>query len=354
MSRSAAILASLLVTLGRPSWWAIALAAFLVRGGVVLALVPIVVLPSPLAISSLVAPWVMSLAFGRISAELIAVVGLVLAALLGWLVGGGWLAAAMDVVLIRSAADAAAEEGLPPDAASGSPTGQRRRDRTTVSRVLAARLIAMLPFALAVVFGVARIVAVTYTELTQPFETATPLVARVIGGALGELALIGVAWAFGETVAGLAARRIVLGRDELGSALRGAVRDVVVRPLSTIVPWLAATAFLAAILGASLGAAGIAWSRAVVALSEPKPDGIVSALALLVFVAIWLSSFVLGGLFASIRGTIQTFDELRDAAAGIGAAPDPAAVPGEDPGTFGASTHHRPGDWSMHDRGGSL
>ena len=69
MSRGGAILASLLVTLGRPAWWLLALAAFLVRGGFVVFLVPIVVLPSPLAISNVAAPFVVPMALGRIGPE---------------------------------------------------------------------------------------------------------------------------------------------------------------------------------------------------------------------------------------------------------------------------------------------
>ena len=45
MSRSAAFFASLLVTLGRPAWWLLALAGFLARGGIVLVVLPIVNLP---------------------------------------------------------------------------------------------------------------------------------------------------------------------------------------------------------------------------------------------------------------------------------------------------------------------
>ena len=44
-------LAALLAVLGRPSWWMLGLAGFLVRGGIVVFLVAIITLPSPLALS---------------------------------------------------------------------------------------------------------------------------------------------------------------------------------------------------------------------------------------------------------------------------------------------------------------
>ncbi len=71
VSRGGAILASLLVTLGRPAWWLLALAGFLVRGGFVVFLIPIVVLPSPLAVSNVVAPFIVPMALGRIVPEVI-------------------------------------------------------------------------------------------------------------------------------------------------------------------------------------------------------------------------------------------------------------------------------------------
>ncbi len=85
MSRGGAILASLLVTLGRPAWWLLALAAFLVRGGFVVFLVPIVVLPSPLAISNVAAPFVVPMALGRIGPEVFVVLIAAGAVLFGWL-----------------------------------------------------------------------------------------------------------------------------------------------------------------------------------------------------------------------------------------------------------------------------
>ena len=56
MSIGAALLASFLVTLVRPATWALALAAFLVRGGVLLVLAPIVVLPSAVGLGELPGP----------------------------------------------------------------------------------------------------------------------------------------------------------------------------------------------------------------------------------------------------------------------------------------------------------
>ena len=78
----AAMLGALLSTLARPRWWAMSLAAFLVRGGVLLILLPIVALPS---IAGLAA------AFGQ--------------ALVGF---PGWMNSAYPTSMMRPAANAIA------------------------------------------------------------------------------------------------------------------------------------------------------------------------------------------------------------------------------------------------------
>jgi hypothetical protein len=346
VSRGGAILASLLVTLGRPAWWLLALAAFLVRGGFVVFLVPIVVLPSPLAISNVAAPFVVPMALGRIGPEVFILLIVAGMALFGWLLIGGAVAAATDVALIRDAVAAAADEGVAPQTPapplpqrSAAPIRSERRDGALVGTIVAARLVAWLPLAAALAIGLVRIVAVTYVELTRPAELESPLALRVAVGAAGELVVMGVAWLFGELVGGLAARWIVLDGASVGRALAAAARDIVRRPGSTLLPWLVTTAMLFTILGGTVGAAGIAWSRVIVALSARTPDSATVAISLVIFVAIWLAALVLGGLFAAIRSSVLTFEHVRVRA---------------QTGTFGASVHHRPGDRSIADRGGSL
>jgi hypothetical protein len=259
--------------------------------------------------------------------------------------------------LIRLAADAAAEEGIGPvtPPPTGSEANRRRRDRAIISRVLVARLLAAIPLGIAIAIGVARIVAVTYVELIRPDDQSVPLVSRVLGGATGELALIAAAWAVGEVVGGVAARRIVLGRATVARAIRGAVRDVLRRPLSTIVPWLVATGFGATMLAAALGAARLAWSRTVVLIAGDTIEATVLALAILIFVAIWLAGLLLAGAFVALRSSVLTFEEVRRTVPStVGSGSEAAESGGDQPGTFGASAHHRPGDWSIPDEGGSL
>jgi len=50
VTRRATFLAAVLVAVGRPTWWCMALATFLLRGGIVLVVLPIVTLPSVLGL----------------------------------------------------------------------------------------------------------------------------------------------------------------------------------------------------------------------------------------------------------------------------------------------------------------
>ena len=355
MSRGGAILASLLVTIGRPAWWLVALTGFLVRGGFVVFVLPIVLLPSPLAISNVLAPIIVPVALGRIGPDAIAIFLGTVILLSGWILVGGWIAAAADLMLIREAAAAASEEGIGSSVAGAPPAGEAPApvaaggppnvsavpvaDRVLIGRLLAARLIAWLPLAFAVGLGIVGLIAVTYGELTRPFEVGTPIALRVALGAAPELGIIAVTWLLGELVGGLSARRMILDGASSGAALIAAIGDVVRRPAATILPWLVTSGLLLAILIGTVGAASVAWSRVIAALSDRSVGPLTIALDVLLFVAIWLAALALAGLFAAVRGSIQTFEYVRWRSA---------------TGTFGASVHHRPGDWSIPDEGGSL
>jgi hypothetical protein len=352
VSRSAAVLASLLVTLGRPAWWVLALSAFLIRGGVLLFLLPIVVIPSPLAVSNVVAPVVVPLAFGRIGADVFLLAALSATAIFLWLVVGGWLAAAIELELIRDAAAAAVEEGVVDGPVRSDEP--RPRDRDVAGGMLATRLVVGLPLAAAIGLGVVRIVAVTYRELTNPNDVTLSLPIRVALGATAEIAVIVLAWVAGELLAGLASRRVALVGAGVWPALRSAVVDAVRRPRSTIAPWLLWSVVLWGVLAGLLVAARLTWDQAQAAMSASRPDGIAIATMLVVFVAVWLGGLSLAGLLAAVRTVGGTFEDLRTAAQRPSPAIGSADEGSGDPGTFGAPTHHRPGDWSVDDDGGSL
>ncbi len=96
MTRGVTLGSGLLVTLATPATWPLALATFLLRGGIVLFVLPIVVLPTPVGIGNTFGPTLTALALGSVPAEAILCGGLAVAFGLLWLIGGGWLAAALE------------------------------------------------------------------------------------------------------------------------------------------------------------------------------------------------------------------------------------------------------------------
>ena len=87
-----------------------------------------------------------------------------------------------------------------------------------------ARLVALIPLAAALALGAVRVVAATYDELVVPSDTATPIVVRVVRAAPEVILVAVAAWILGEILGAVAARRIALDDDQVGGALRAAVR----------------------------------------------------------------------------------------------------------------------------------
>ena len=101
MTLGATLVTSLLATLAHPMTWLLALAGFLVRGGIVVFLLPIVVLPSPVGLANATAPTVVGFVLGGFTFDLVVLLVLAVGAVLAWIVFGGLLAAALEVEGIR-------------------------------------------------------------------------------------------------------------------------------------------------------------------------------------------------------------------------------------------------------------
>src|SRR5688572_26732796 len=165
MTVGATLVASFLIALVRPRTWPLALAAFLLRGGFLVVLAPIVVLPSAVALSNVLTPLLSTVVFRGYASIVLPLVAFGLGGLL-WLCGGGLVAAAAESEGVRTIA--ADDDAWPAGRA------QRHLDRAEhpAWRVLTVRLIAHLPLLLALSWGAIRIVTVTYRELTVPSDVA--------------------------------------------------------------------------------------------------------------------------------------------------------------------------------------
>jgi hypothetical protein len=350
MTTRGATLAALLAALGRPSWWILALAGFLVRGGIVVFVVAIVTLPSPLALSNDLAPLLTPLYFGRLEPTTLVLLVAAIVIIVAWIVAGGWFAAATEVVLVRDARQAAYEEGLPtrPRPLAGS---------MLITRSAVAHLVALIPMAFALGVGSVQIFGVAYRELVNPSD-AGPIVLRVVREASGPIGTIVVAWILGELVGGMAVRRIVLGGESvLGAVLHSAV-GLVRRPAGGLVAPLVTTAVLAIDLAAILTVVMLVWTEVRTRLAHPFAEPLATGIALVTLGAAWCLALLVTGLIDAWRSAAMTFEVERTAATATAwsTAADEAGSQTGPPsgGTFGASAHRLPGDWSADDPGGSL
>jgi hypothetical protein len=301
----AALTGALLATLATPASWPLALATFLLRGGFVLIVLPIVVLPSPVGLGNLLAPTLMAVVFQGPSVEVLAIVTLGALAIVTWIVGGGLVAATLEAEATRLVAEdeglsgprvGSADLGDPVDLGGGS-------ERVVAGRILAARLLAHAPTGIAVIWGSVRFVNVAYRELTSPDDVSLPIVLRILVGAPEVTAVLLLAWLVGEVVGGLAARRIVLDGSAVPSALRDAVRAVVRRPLGVAAGFLVPLAGLVLVALPSTLAATVAWSAVRVAMRSPA-ELVLGTLAVVLFVSLWIVGLLLIAVTAAWRAAV--------------------------------------------------
>lgn len=288
--------AALIATLGRPSWWAMALAAFLVRGGFLVVLLPIVIPPSTAAVMTALAPTLSAIYLGRPSLEgivvAVAAIGLVLAGFGAAGVAGSWL----DLALVReAAADEDVDLGWAPA-------------RASALQAFAIRLAAHIPTVLALGYGLVRLVAVAYEELTSPGDGDVPIAVRVLAGAPDAVLVIVLAWLAGETVGALAARRSSAGVSAQRALLASFRQLLGARGLATLG---LTVAVVVAVLIPFLLAAERAWEH----LRGSLLDGAGSvqlAAAVVLLATTWVLGLTVVGAALAWRATAWTAEVPPD------------------------------------------
>lgn len=303
LTTAGATIAALLIVLGRPAWWLLALAGFLARGGIVVFLFAIVSLPSPLVLSNILAPLVTPLAFGTLLPETAALILGGIGAGLFWLIGGGLFAAATELAIMRDARAIAEEEGLP--AAAREPDG-----RLLVVRAAAAHLLAHGPTALVTATGAVAIVRVIYAELTNPSDSG-PIALRVVSGAVAPIALIVVVWVLGEIVGGLAVRRIVIRGSSVLGGVVGAIGDLVRRPIGSVLMPFLTILVLAIDMAAVLAIVAVVLSEVRDRLAGRIDDPVATLLTVATLGAAWSLALTVTGLIAAWRSVAMTFEVQR-------------------------------------------
>ncbi|MBA2756961.1 MAG: hypothetical protein H0U37_05915 [Chloroflexi bacterium] len=323
------MVASLLATMARPVTCPLALTAFLLRGGLVVVVAPIVVLPSAVGLANVLGPAVTRIALGgTIQAIAQIVVGAIVFGLI-WLVSLGSLAAAAEAETVRLVG---LEEGL---ISIPDPTLDPRLPGRLVRRIVVIRSLATLPLVLVLAWAVPSLIAATYRELTIPSSLDGPLVERVISGVPLALMAVAIAWMLSQSVAAAAVRATVLVGSDVRDSIRFAVRLVIRRPGAVVVAFALPSAVLGLVvlLAGLAGAAG--WSAVRAALTGGTPN-FSDALGVLGFVALWLAGLGLISVVAAWRGAVWT-----------------TLVAGTI-GTIRATWDGRPGDWPRARVSGTL
>jgi hypothetical protein len=331
------IVSSFLVALVRPELAATAIAGFLVRGGIVILLLPIVVLPTPAGIANVFAPLIVPFAFGLVSTPFLLVAGAMVGGVLLWAVLGGVIGAVADVVLIRSAAmddELAAQRGWAFRATTPS--------RFVYGRAFIVRAFAHLPLLVVLAWSLVRIVSATYAELTTPFEVVTPLVIRVLANVPDAIAAVLAAWVLGEAAGGIGVRAVALDNASVGRAVFGGWLAIIRRPLTTLGTLLVGDIAIGLVLAVTFLATNIAWMFVEAAPLE-SDDPSLATLAVVVLVAVWLIGAALTGVATSFRSIAWTSEWLR-----VRGTEDAAGRPDDvrTVGTIGGDDDPRPGDWS--------
>jgi hypothetical protein len=291
------------MTARRPSLWVYALVAFLARGGLLVLVLPIVIVPTFIGLANFVGP--ASVSAGGPGPRLVALIVVGLAAAVALVVVGACVAAAAEVVLHRATMGTPEAESFITDAATDAGGTVR-----AIGRVTGVRLVLLVPVVIAAAAAIPAWVTVAYRELTVPTDVAAPLAARVLAGAPAASILVVATWLAAEIVGGFAARRSALFGTSTARALASGIADPFRAPVATALTVAIALGITVAVLAATWWATGAAWdaARRALASSTDVLPALASALAL---AATWLAGLALAAAAAAWRATLVTMELLR-------------------------------------------
>jgi hypothetical protein len=320
---------------------ATALAGFLVRGGIVLLILPIVVLPSVIDLAGMTGVHAISIG-GQPTPWLVAVIAVGIAVAVAWLAVVVLVGSVLDFWLVQmrvefgrnpSGAAGQAEGSSRDDSAdgqepAGSTASARRRELPDLGLLLTVALIRILslaPLGIALIWATARIYDTTYDQLLTPTNLATPLPVRVVLAATDVVAVVAAVWLAGETFGAIAVRRAILDRRGFRRALGSACSQIVRRPLSTLTTTLLSygVSAVAIILSLALCATAFDSCRAIARTHYPFPflgstvdlRPVAFAMVAMVLVVAWAIALLISAVTSAWRSGMFTAEAV---AAGAG------------------------------------
>jgi hypothetical protein len=290
----------------------VALAGFLIRGGIVLLALPSVVLPSVIGIAGVTGVDAFGID-GRPTMWFFEILAIVVGGVVAWLALASVIGSLIDVWLI--------------DATVGATDRPIRRGRPLpgiglLLDMVVVRGLCLLPLAGALAWASSRIYTAAYNELTTPSNLATPLPVRVVENAADAVILVSVVWLATETIAALAVRRLVLSDDGVRGSIVGALVQIVRRPVSTAATVLASTGATVLATALALAATAMAFDWCRVAARSQQPIAVVLDLGplsttrdfrpvifvmtALVLAIAWVTAAALSGIASAWRSAAWT------------------------------------------------
>lgn len=290
-----------------PGLWPVGLAGFLARGGILLFALPIVALPSVVGLTTFIGPNAITAA--GLAPRLVALIGVSTAILMVWIVVATLIGAATDRLLIR-----AVVAGRP-----SSALALRAPDRD-LATLFVVRLVSLVPFALGVAVGGARLGQVAYDELVLPTDSSAPLVIRILAGAPEVVALLLVTWLASELIGGIGVRLAMRDDRSAVRSLTGALGWTVRHPIRSF-GTLAVTVLVSVIvIGPLIAVSLAAWSAVRdLLLGGVRPS--VGFISVVLFVVAWLVGLLVAAVVATWRSAAWSLAVVEDHRGGGPVAP---------------------------------
>jgi hypothetical protein len=308
----------------------VALAGFLLRGGIVLLMLPSVVLPSVLGLAAATGVQAFGID-GRPTPWLFEVAVMVSLAVGLWLALAVTIGSLIDVWLIEAALGR-------DERAAGRP--RPLPDLRIVLDLAGIRAVCLVPLVGTIFWAGSRVYDTVYRELTTPTDLATPLPLRVVEDAADAILVVALIWLASEVIAAIAVRRLVLLDAGIWRSIAGAFVHVTRRPVSS-----ASTVIVT--FGASIVATGLAmastavtfdWCRVAARSPQPLPltvglgsltatrdfRPVVFILATMALAAAWVATLAVSGIASAWRSAALT----TETAAGVTGPPTNSAEAG--------------------------
>jgi len=202
----------------------VALAGFLLRGGIVLLVIPSVFLPSVVGAASVAGLNAFGID-GRPTFWLLEVIAAITVAIGFWLVAAFVIGSLTDAWLIEAVVD---RDGHAADRPRPLPSLALVLDLASV------RALCALPLVGAILWAAQQVYTAGYDELTAPTDLATPILVRIYEDAATGLIAIAAAWLVTEVVGAIAVRRVVLLDRGVWRALGEAIWQLVGHPVTSL------------------------------------------------------------------------------------------------------------------------